>query len=238
VEAHTQDRIKELLVSGDITANTRFVIVNALYLYASWETLFPKKQTNQAAFHSLAGSDVTSDTMHVTDFMLYKATTDAQVVEVPYVSGNLWMTLVLPASGQFEATRAQIAGQWLADLSSSLTRTYVTLGLPKFKVVTPQLLLIQPLTDLGMGIAFEPGKADFSGITTDDPLFIRRVVQKAFIGVDEDGTEGAAATAVVGDTWGIPPTPVALTFDRPFLFFIQDKTGTVLFSGQVVDPTK
>jgi serpin B len=80
-------------------------------------------------------------------------------------------------------------------------------------------------------------QADFTGMTDLKPLFISKVIQKAFIGVDEDGTEAAAATAVIGDTAGLPPQPVVVTFDRPFLFFIQDKTGLVLFSGQVVDPS-
>ena len=144
--------------------------------------------------------------------------------------------MVLPKAGGFEATRAQISGPWLSELTSGMTSTQTALSVPKFKVETGQFRLKLPLTDLGMGIVFT-GQADFSGITTAQPLTIDDVIQKAFIGVDEAGTEAAAATAVT-TVGAIPPTPTPFTVDRPFLFFVQDQTGLVLFSGQVVDPTK
>jgi serpin B len=236
VEGRTHDRIKDLLAEGDISTDTRFVIVNALYLYANWQKRFDKPSTQPAAFHLLSGSDVNVDTMHVKSNMHYNSTADVEVLRVPYITGNLWMTIVLPQAGQFEATRAQISAAWLADLTSTPNSIYVALALPKFKLETPQLQLNQPLTDLGMGPIFEQ-TANFSGIS-DEQLFISKVIQKAFIAVDEDGTEAAAATAVVGDTVSLPPTPTPFVVDRPFLFFIQDKTGLVLFSGQIVDPTQ
>ena len=109
--------------------------------------------------------------------------------------------------------------------------------MPKFKIETPQMPLTQSLQALGMSIAFGP-YADFSGISIVDPVAISRVIQKAFIGVDEDGTEAAAATAVVLDGLAIVKDPIPVAFDRPFLFFIQDKTGLALFAGHVVDPTQ
>ena len=232
---NTHDRIKELLQQGDIDSSTRFVIVNALYFYGTWATIFDKNSTQPAVFHTLAGTDVTASTLHgPSEPVPYKSTGSVEVLQLPYVNGDLWMTLVLPASGQFEATRAQVSGQWLADTTSGLATTDVRINMPKFKIETPQRRLKDSLSALGMAIAFS-GSADFTGMT-DEPLLIADVIQKAFIGVDEDGTEAAAATAVIG-TLGIPPTPIPVTFDRPFMFFIQDKTGLVLFAGQVVDPT-
>ena len=143
----------------------------------------------------------------------------------------------MPSSGQFETTRAQVSGQWLSDATSGLAVAYVQLSLPKFKIETAQLKLTESLNSLGMTIAFSTG-ADFTGMTNQKPLYLSGVVQKAFIGVDEDGTEAAAATAVVGSGSSLPPTPIPVTFDRPFLFFVHDMTGLVLFAGQVVDPTQ
>jgi len=232
---NTHDRIENLLQPEDVDASTRFVIVNALYFFGSWATPFDKTRTAPGSFHTLAGADVTVNMMHgMTQSLNYKSTPTAEVLQLPYTNGELWMTMVLPSSGQFEAVRSQISGAWLTDVTTGLNSTSVQLTLPKFKITTPQLKLKDSLTALGMGIAFT-GPADFSGMTNEGFL-ISDVIQKAFIGVDEDGTEAAAATAVVG-TFGLPPIPIALTFDRPFLFFIQDKSGIVLFAGQVVDPT-
>lgn len=237
VEDRTQERIQDLLSPGDLTAATQIVLVNALYLYANWQELFEESMTDKAAFHTLAGPDVETSMMHGLRHLAYADNESFEVVRLPYVTGNLWMTLVLPKSGQFETVRAAL-GSTLQSLDSALsgvaTRA-VRLSLPKFQVKTDQLDLVPPLSQLGMTIAFG-GSADFSGIADAD-LYISKVVQKAFIGVDEKGTEAAAATAVVMDGAAIVE-PTVLTFDRPFLFFIQDATGLVLFAGHVVDPTQ
>ncbi len=234
VEEQTHARIKDLLQPGDIGSGTRFVLVNALYFFGNWVEIFDKKQTSPATFHTLAGADVSAQTLHGSMELPYKVGAGFEVLQMPYTNGELWMTLVLPAAGQFEAIRSQISGQWLADATSGLSSTNVNLSLPKFEIETSQLKLKESLAALGMGLAFT-GSADFSGMT-DEQLSIADVVQKAFIGIDEDGTEAAAATAIIG-LGMIPEPPTPVTFDRPFLFFVQDKTGLVLFSGQVVDPT-
>ena len=233
---HTNDRIDNLLAPGDIDSTTRFVIANALYFYGSWASTFDKTRTQPGTFHTLAGTDVTTNIMNGNaQDLQYKSTSTGEVVQLPYTNGDLWMTLVLPSSGQFEATRAQISGSWLATMTTGLSSTHVQISLPRFKIATPQLRLTNSLSTLGMGIAFS-GQADFSGLA-NEPLSIAAVVQKAFIGADEDGTEAAAATAVIG-SGAIPTPPIPITFDRPFLFFIQDKTGILLFAGQVVDPSQ
>jgi serpin B len=234
VEAKTHDRIQDLLLPADVTAATRVVVVNALYFYGSWLTLFDESLTRPAVFHTLAGSDVEVPSMRQSMSREYKATASLEVLKLPYVQGKLWMTLVLPQAGEFAATRSQISGPWLSEITTGMTATDIALSLPKFKLETGQLKLREPLTDMGMGIAFS-GQADFSGITTE-AVSIGQVIQKAFIGVDEAGTEAAAATAVTMP--GGNPTPTPFIVDRPFLFFVQDATGLVLFSGQVVDPTQ
>lgn len=238
VSNQTNNLINNLLSPANIDSSTRWVLVNALYLYASWQTLFNKSATTPADFHTLAGTDVTANTLHSSSYLKYKSTATFDVVEVPYVTGNLWMTIVLPQTGQFESTRSQISGTWISSVTAGLTNTYVSLALPKFSITTSQLDLSAPLTTLGMAIAFDPARADFTGIASAPAIYISDVVQKAFIGVDEDGTQAAAATAVIGATASLPPPPTPFTVDRPFLFFIQDITGLVLFSGQVVDPTQ
>ncbi len=237
VEDKTHDKIKDLLLPPDISTDTRFVIVNALYFYGTWATIFPKTGTQPATFHALAGTDVEASMMHKSSTWKHKSTDSVEVLQLPYVMDKLWMTVVLPSLGQFEATRAQVSAAWLARMTDGLTSRYIQLALPKFKIETPQLMLTEGLKAMGMASAFAQ-TADFSGMTDLKPLFISTVIQKAFIGVDEDGTEAAAATAVIGDTVSLPPTPIPVTVDRPFLYFIQDQTGLVLFSGQVVDPTK
>jgi serpin B len=158
-----------------------------------------------------------------------------EVVSLPYAGSGLELTLVLPKAGQFAAVRDQVSSEWLTAVTPAGAYTNVALALPKFKIETSQLKLKQPLEELGMPGIFVA--ADFSGIT-DRTLAVKDVIQKAFIGVDEVGTEAAASTAVT--FWdSVPPPPEAnMVLDRPFLFFLRDKTGLVLFSGQVVDPTK
>jgi serpin B len=235
VEGRTHDRIQDLLAEGDVDTLTRIVLVNALYFYANWGSLFDERSTQAEPFTTLSGDTVTVDMMHQTQQLRYGSTASYAIAQVPYYVGDLWMTVVLPADGEFETVRSQVSGDWLAEASADLVPTEVRFALPKFQIETGQIRLLEALRALGMGIAFTP-EADFSGIVEGEPLAITAVIQKAFIGTDEAGTEAAAATAVIA-AGGLPEDPVPLTLDRPFLYFIQDTTGIVLFSGQVVDPT-
>ena len=230
---HTHDKIQELLMPGDVNSVTRAVLVNALYFFGNWSTLFSKSATQPGTFHTLGGTDVTANLMHgATQSLKYKTDANLTVLQLPYVNGDLWMTVVLPSSGQFEAERAQISEAWLSQMTTGISDTDVQVTIPKFGITTDQIRLKDSLAALGMSPAFSKG---FTGIS-NETLFIGDVIQKAFIGVDEEGTEAAAATAVTF-AGAVPQPPVPVTIDRPFLFFIQDKTGIVLFAGQVVDPT-
>jgi serpin B len=143
---------------------------------------------------------------------------------------------MLPASGKFAAFEQAIQTQKVSDIIGNLQSKLVDLTMPRFEFDS-EFSLKDTLTDMGMTDAFSPDDADFSGMTRDSELFIADVVHKAFVSVDEAGTEAAAATAVVipvGD--GFEP-PVEVTVDRPFIFLIRDiETGAILFIGRVLDP--
>jgi serpin B len=237
VAEQTKDEIQDLLPMGSITEMTRFVLVNALYFYGSWATPFSHNATQDAPFETLAGSSVHVPTMHIETRFSYAKADTYELAELPYLSG-MRMTIVLPADGQFEALRAQVSEAWLTSALSQLTPALLNVSLPKFKLTAGSFSLAAGLKALGMQQAFTDG-ADFSGIATGVPLSISDVVQKAFIAVDEKGTEAAAATGVIGVATSAPiDPPIPFTVDRPFLFFIRDQNGAVLFSGHVVDPSK
>ncbi len=134
--------------------------------------------------------------------------------------------------------RTQLTAAWLEQAVAGLQSMQLAVSLPKFKLTSGSFSLKAGLQTLGMTLAFVKGQADFSGITTDGPLYVTDVLQKAFIGVDEHGTEAAAATAVLAADSGVVQQLVSFVVDRPFLFFIRDTNGVVLLSGQVVDPSK
>jgi serpin B len=139
----------------------------------------------------------------------------------------------LPGDGQFESMRSQVSAAWLQKAIGLLTPGRMEVRMPTFKFSSGSFSLLKGLEDLGMKLAFS-GAADFSGISSAEALTIFEVLQKAQVGVDETGTEAAAATGVMA---GLLSKPQSITVDRPFLFFIRDDDGAVLFSGQVVDPS-
>jgi serpin B len=161
-----------------------------------------------------------------------------QMLDLPYDGNELAMTVLLPEAGRFGEIRAALSSDWLEQARASLASTSVDLTLPKFSFTWGTESLEEPLIALGMTDAFEAGVADFTGIHSVPELYVADVLHQAFIGVDESGTEAAAATAVILDRWSAGPgEAVAFTVDRPFLFFIHDSSGVILFTGQVTDPT-
>jgi serpin B len=160
-----------------------------------------------------------------------------KLADLPYDGDKLAMTIVLPDAGRFDEIRGKLTATWLADADAASTQDMVVVALPKFKFTWGTKSLKPALEALGMKDPFDPTKADFSAMTTTEPLHIADVLHKAFVGVDESGTEAAAATAVIMSGNGMPDK--TLDVDRPFVFLIRDtSTGSLLFVGQVVDPTK
>ena len=226
VADRTNDKIQDLLPEGSIDQLTRLVLTNAIYFSAAWAHPFEAAATADGTF-TTAGGPVTAPMMHEVAEASYGAGAGYQAAELPYDGDQLSMVVIVPdALASFEAT--------LTAVVQSLSTADLTLTLPRFRYTTP-LSLGAALQALGMVDAFSPA-ADFSGIDGARDLQITGVLHKGFVGVDEAGTEAAAATAVVVGTTSVPE-PHVLAVDRPFLFLIRDRpTGAILFVGRVVDP--
>ena len=234
VNAQTEQRIPELLGQGTLDDLTRLVLVNAIYLKAAWQTPFEEGATALAPFTRPDGSTVDVPMMHMGGELLYATGTGWQAVELPYVGGKLSMLVIVPDDlAAFEKT---LDGASLAAIVDGLATRHVSdLGLPKFGTES-KVELKKVLSAMGMPTAFTD-RADFSGISTEEPLLIDAVIHQANIDVDENGTEAAAATAVVARAASLPSDAVTLMVDHPFLFALRDKdTGAVLFLGRITEP--
>ncbi len=243
VSDQTEGRIEDLIPEGAINELTRLVLTNAIYFNAAWEYPFDEDMTANGPFYLLNGGQVTVPMMKQTESFGYTDGEGYQAVELRYDIGELSdgkalsMVIMLPETGQFEAFEGGLQAQKLDDIISGLQPAQVTLTMPKFEFDS-ECSLKDTLTGMGMPIAFAPYEADFSGMTGNRELFISDVVHKAFVAVDEAGTEAAAATAVIVGTTSVPvEPPVEVTIDRPFIFLIRDiETGAILFVGRVLNP--
>jgi len=235
VAEQTEDRIPELLVPGTITPDVLLTLVNAIYLNAAWRYAFPEGQTKDGPFTRPDGSTVTASLMQASYGYRYAEGSDWQAVELPYVGGSLAFTVILPDS--LAAFEDRLDAELLDAITGALEPRNVRLTFPRFGIES-KVELSDVLAAMGMPSAFNPGAADFSGITTDAALYIAAVIHQANMDVDEKGTTAAAATAIVMRGTAIPGEPVTVTVDRPFLFALRDvPTGTILFLGRVTDPT-
>ena len=239
VEKQTKDKVKELLTPGIITQLTRLVLTNAIYFKGEWETQFEKGKTKNEAFTMADGTKADVPTMHGKLEASYGEGEGFQMLELPYKGRELSMVVYLPnkADGIAELEGKLTAGDFAArKFGGELWRLHsreVEVALPKFKM-TSEFRLDETLKAMGMKDAF--GDADFSGMTGGKELSIGAVVHKAYVEVNEEGTEAAAATAVVMEGRAATAVPV-FRADHPFLFVIRDvRTGSVLFMGRVMDP--
>jgi serpin B len=233
VAARTKDRIKDLIPQGVLDARTRLVLTNAIYLKAPW--LLPFDPAAAATFRRADDSAVQAQMMSQSVSLAYGRGDGYQAVRLPY-AGGLSMVAILPDAGTLGAFERSLDGAALRRIVSGLAAKPVVLSMPRFSFRS-KAALKDALGELGMPIAFTD-RADFSGITREEPLAITDVLHQAFIAVDEKGTEAAAATAVIFHAISAPLQPVVLTLDRPFLFLIQDdETGAILFMGRLADPT-
>lgn len=235
VAEQTEDRIDELLEEGSITPGTELVLTNAIYFMASWLHEFDPEDTEDGEFTNLDGSTSTVPLMHQRIRTNYAEVDGARAVELPYVGEEVSMVLLLPDEGHFEAFEQELDSARLDHIFDTLGDAAGGLVLPAFEFET-SLGLSDILGDLGMPTAFQPG-ADFSGMAEGDAaeLWIDEVHHDAFVSVDEEGTEAAAATAVVMVS-SAPPDWGELRFDRSFLFCIRDRpTDAILFLGRVCD---
>jgi serine protease inhibitor len=240
VEQQTDDRIKELLPEGVLTPSTGLVLTNAIYFKGVWKHAFLESATRKEKFILSTGQEISdAPLMSQSRSLRYLDGGGFQALELPYTADELSMIVFLPRTVDGLAKlEASLTADRLADWLARMTTQEVDVTLPRFKV-TAEFRLDQALADLGMPLAFSAGQADFSGIAKDVPLSLSAVIHKAYVDVNEKGTEAAAATgAVVRVTSAVvrPPRPV-FRADHPFFFIIRDNgTGSTLFAGRVVNP--
>ena len=235
VSDQTEGKIKDLLPQGVIDAATRLVLTNAIYFNALWLSPFDKGATSNGTFHLIGGGNVTVPMMMQTHSFGYASGDGYQAVELPYNGSQLSMVILLPDSGKFEAFENKLNATFADRIISDLGFCEVDLTLPRFKYEY-ECSLADTLVGMGMPKAFSGG-ADFSGMTGNRELMISDVLHKAYVSVNEAGTEAAAATAVVMRLTAIHGETAQMTVDRPFIFLIRDiDTGTILFIGRVMNP--
>jgi serpin B len=258
VEEQTEKRIRNLIPPRGVDGETRLALVNAIYFLGDWEEPFTREATGPAAFfRSQTGSTKVGDnpppsrdvpTMHRTGTLRFAARDGLQALELPYKGATLSMLLLLPdtVSG-LPAVEAALTLERLDAIVKSLAPVRVAVSLPRFEVDPPGAIALgETLRAMGMGEAFDRERADFTGIAnpTDarDRLCIGNVFHKAFVKVDEKGTEAAAATAVVMQRAGAAPPlarPVEFKADHPFLFLIRhNPSGLIVFLGRVANPAE
>lgn len=223
--------ILDQIASGEV-----MFLINAIYFKGSWRLAFDPKRTRNLPFHAADGSTRDVATMDLgPEPLRYAATAGHEMVELPYGNGAFAMTLLLPAPGRSLAnlTDGLDAARW-AEWTGALSEHKIGLMLPRFRLEYKRELN-GDLSALGMRIAFDPDRADFSrmlGGSSAGNLYITKVLQKTFVDVNEEGTTAAAATSV---GIGVTSAPATIQFDRPFLFAIRERlSGTILFLGQVV----
>ena len=234
--AQTSGKIAALIPPGGITPATRFVIADAIYFDAAWSQPFPLGFTSMMPFTRLDGSTVSVPMMYLDDGRFgYTAASGYEAVELRYVGGQVAMDIVLPNLG---TSPSALSADTFSGLVNNLSVKSVALSMPKFQTAGATVDLASTLAQLGMPTAFGPG-ADFSGITKSEPLFLSHVFHQAFLDVTEVGTEAAGATAIVGEATSAHSVDVTLAVNRPFFVAIRDlPTGTILFMGSVVDPSR
>jgi serpin B len=238
VEKKTRDKIKDLVPPTAIDpVNTRLILTNAVYFKADWTEPFDRDDTRPGPFHLLSGTSVEVPLMHKTDVFRWRTADGFALLEMPYGQGQLSMVILLPdASDGLAALEAELTEANLRRWHSELKPASVKVTLPRFKLES-SLSLGETLGKLGMVRAFQPQDDNFLGITAETPQWLYAVLHKAYVDVNEQGTEAAAATMIGMMAGGIPPPPPTFIADHPFVFLIRDKlSGAILFLGRVVDP--
>ncbi len=242
VEEQTNEKIVDLIPEGMLDSLTKLVLTNAIYFKGDWAKPFDTDATADGPFNISADETVDVPLMHKTRSFDYAETDDTQVLRMPYAGDELSMIIILPKAADGLADVAtSLAQDGLDALTTDLATARVAVALPKF-TMSSQFSLGDMLRAMGMTDAFSDGQADFTGMSEQakaDGLHISAVVHQAFVDVNEEGTEAAAATAVGIQVTSIPPPPIEFTADHPFVFVIRhDATGTILFIGRVIDPSQ
>ena len=242
VSDRTEDKIKDLIPEGAIKSNTRMVLSNAIYFNARWTYTFDERFTEPRPFHLLNGDEVDTPMMTIgeAERLGYAEGDGFVAVELPYTARSMFMTILLPDEGTFRGFEESMDSETIAGILGDIEREYVELTMPKFEFES-EFSLRDTLNKMGMPNAFDGSTADFSGMDGRSCpgicLLIDNVFHKAFVAVDEEGTEAAAATGVVVKLESAIETMNKVVVDRPFIFLIHDRaTDSILFVGRVENP--
>lgn len=239
VADRTEDRIRDLLEPGTVDPLTCLVLTNAVYFHGLWQHAFDPVATRDAPFHTADGRAVETPFMHQSAQLELGAAEGLRILRLPYEGGALACYVLLPdARDGLAELESRLDAETLDSWLASVTPRRVDCALPRFEL-TSEFDLGQTLAGMGMPTAFT-AEADFTGISEIRELYISRVVHEAYVDVFEEGTEAAAATAVVIKRLTAVPDPSAVfRADHPFLFLIRhEETGAVLFMGRLTDPDR
>lgn len=242
VEGKTNNKIIDLIEEGLLLPNTRLILTNAIYFKGSWRNEFDKDNTKDKDFRLSTEKTIQAPTMsQYGNYYKYTEDDDQQVIELPYKGNKLSMTVILPKDGKQSAVEASLSATKISDWEKEMSSQKVNIFIPKFKIET-SYKLSDTLKEMGMPLAFTDD-ADFSGMNAEgkDDLKIKEVIHKAFVDVGEEGTEAAAATAVIMVEKSVAideeEKPKIFRADHPFIFMIRDnENGNILFLGRINDP--
>jgi serpin B len=237
VEQQTKEKIKDLIPSGVLDSMTRLVLTNAIYFKGDWAIQFKEENTKETDFHVTSQKTVKVPMMYQKETFEYGEVDEMQLLQMPYKGDELSMLIILPGTiADLDSVEGKLDSQTLQSNMKQMRKCEVEVYLPKFKMTCGTLELKGLLREMGMKDAFS-NAADFSGMDGKKDLFISNVMHKAFVEVNEEGTEAAAATGVGMKLLSLPAPPPVFRADHPFIFFILDnRTNCILFMGRLVNP--
>jgi serpin B len=236
IEENTNGKIKDMIQSSMLSELTKLVLTNAIYFKGLWQTQFDPDNTFETDFEISTDQTVQVDMMSIHESSFnYTETDDLQILELPYKGNDISMLIILPKENDITLAESALTAENLSYWRNSLLETEIDVKIPKFTFET-EYTLNDLLIDMGMVDAFTPWVANFSKMDGTNDLFISKVLHKAFIEVNEEGTEAAAAPVIIIELTAILTDN--FTADHPFVFLIQHKdTGAILFTGKVMDPS-
>ncbi|KAL3858656.1 hypothetical protein ACJMK2_008919 [Sinanodonta woodiana] len=242
VQMETKGKIQNLIPPGSLNPLTVLVLVNAIYFKGDWAKKFQPENTVVQPFYKIDGEPVE---VYMMKSQIKEASygedesLDCKVLQLPYKGEDLYMLVLLPNKKDgLPALESKLSQTTLKLIQNKMSAGLVEVSLPKFKIEA-SFELSKALSKLGMPDAFDETKADFSGMRKEKDIYLSKFFHKAFVEVNEEGTEAAAATAAVMMTESIR-VPIIHSFDadHPFLFLIMDKrSGVILFLGRLANPT-
>jgi len=239
IEEKTNDKIKDMIKPDMLSDLTKLVLTNAIYFKGLWAQSFDPDNTYETDFSLISNDKVKVDMMRSDSETTYNYTEneDLKILKLNYKSNNLSMIIILPKENNITTAELQMSPQNLSNWNLDFNETEVNVEIPKFKFER-KYDLVKYLVDMGISDAFMGGIADFSGMDGTNLLFIGKAIHQSFIEVNEEGTEAAAATAIIMELTAMPDTKDFIA-DHPFIFLIQhEETGAILFMGKVANPAE